>query len=101
MASLGKSVKKSFEKRTISSTLFGILVSTMTTVAPMLLVMGGIIALYLLLDYKSVVYSECVLFTCSLLYIFIFSLMCTAPFNSVLSRYRIDYPGTFVLPYEF
>lgn len=90
MASLGKSVKKSFEKRTISSTLFGILVSTMTTVAPMLLVMGGIIALYLLLDYKSVVYSERVLFTCSLLYIFIFSLMCTAPFNSVLSRYVTD-----------
>ena len=90
MASLGKHVKKSFEKRTISSTLFGILISTMTTIAPMLLVMGGIIALYLLLDYKSVVYSERVLFTCSILYIFIFSLMCTAPFNSVISRYVTD-----------
>lgn len=71
MASLGKSVKKSFEKRTISSTLFGILVSTMTTVAPMLLVMGGIIALYLLLDYKSVVYSERVLYLQPAIYLYI------------------------------
>lgn len=90
MASLGKTIKKSFEKKTISSTLFGILSSTLTTVAPMLLIMGGIIALYILLDYNSVIYSERVLFTCSILYIFIFSLLCTAPFNTVLSRYITD-----------
>lgn len=90
MASLGKSIKKSFEKKTISSTLFGILVSTLTTVAPMLLVMGGILLLYILLDYNSVIYSERVLFTCSILYIFIFSLLCTSPFNPVISRYMTD-----------
>lgn len=90
MASLGKSIKKSFEKRTITSTLFGILISTLTTVAPMLLVMGGIIILYILLDYKSVIYSERVLFTCSILYIFIFSLLCTSPYNTVISRYITD-----------
>lgn len=90
MASLGKSIKKSFEKGTISSSLFGILVSTLTTIAPMLLIMGGIILLYVLLDYNSIVYSERLLFTCSVLYIFIFSLLCTAPYNTVLSRYITD-----------
>lgn len=90
MASLGKSIKKSFEKGTISSTLVGVLFSTLTTVAPMLLIMGGIILLYILLDYNSIVYSERVLFTCSVLYIFIFSLLCTAPYNTVISRYITD-----------
>ena len=90
MASLGKSLRKSFEKGTISSSLIGILISTLTTVAPMLLIMGGIILLYVLLDYNSIVYSERVLFTCSVLYIFIFSLLCTAPYNTVISRYITD-----------
>lgn len=90
MASLGNSIKKSFEKRTISSTLFGILISTLTTVAPMLLIMGGIIALYQILNYNSVIYSDRLLFTCSILYIFIFGLLCTSPFNTIISRYITD-----------
>ena len=56
----------------------------------MLLVMGGIVALYILLDYNSIVYSERVLFTSSILYIFIFALLCTSPFNPVISRYITD-----------
>lgn len=90
MASLGKTIKKSFARKTISSTLFGVIISTFTTVAPMFLIMGGILALYTLLDYNTVIYSERVLFTSSILYIFIFSLLCTAPFNSVISRYITD-----------
>lgn len=90
MASLGKTIKKSFERGSISSTLVGILASTLTTIAPMLLIMGGIILLYVLLGYNSVVYSERVLFTCSILYIFIFSLVCTSPYNPVISRYITD-----------
>jgi len=35
MASLGNSIKHSFEKKTISSTALGVLMSTFTTVAPM------------------------------------------------------------------
>ena len=90
MASLGKTIKKSFEKKTISSTLFGMFASTLTTIAPMLLIMGGIIVLYNVLDYNSVIYADRLLFTSSILYIFIFGLISTAPFNTVLSRYITD-----------
>lgn len=90
MASLGKSIRKSFQKKTISSTLFGILASTLTTIAPMFLIMGGIVILYHLLDYNSIFYSERLLFSCTILYIFIFALLCTAPFNSVISRFVTD-----------
>lgn len=90
MASLGKTIKKSFEKKTISSTLFGIIISSFTTVAPMFLIMGGILILYALLEYNTVIYSERLLFTSSILYIFIFALLCTSPFNSVISRYITD-----------
>ena len=90
MASLGKTIKKSFERGTISSTLFGMIISTFSTVAPMFLIMGGILVLYLVLGYNNVLYSERVLFSCSVLYIFIFSLLCTSPFNSVISKYITD-----------
>lgn len=90
MASLGKTIKKSFERKTISSTLFGMFASTLTTIAPMLLIMGGIIVLYNVLDYNSVIYADRLLFTSSILYIFIFGLISTSPFNTVLSRYITD-----------
>lgn len=47
MASLGNSIKHSFEKKTISSTALGVLMSTFTTVAPMFFIIGGILFLYL------------------------------------------------------
>lgn len=90
MASIGKTIQKSFEKKTISSTLFGIFASTLTTVAPMFLIIGGIIILYRVLDYNSIPYSDRLLFTSSILYIFIFGLLCTAPYNTILSRYITD-----------
>lgn len=90
MASLGKTIKKSFEKKTISSTAFGLITSTLTTVAPMFIIIGGILAMYVLLDYSTVIYSDRILFSSSILYIFIFGLLTTAPFNSVISRYITD-----------
>lgn len=90
MASLGKTIQKSFEKKTISSTAFGMILSTMTTVAPMFLIIGGILVMYYLLDYSTVVYADRVLFSSSILYIFIFGLLTTSPFNSVISRYITD-----------
>ncbi|MCD7825406.1 MAG: exopolysaccharide Pel transporter PelG [Clostridiaceae bacterium] len=90
MANLGKVIKKSFEKKTLTSTTVGIIISTLTTVAPMFLVIGGILILYSLLNYNTVVYSDRVLFSSSILYIFIFSLLTTSPFNSILSRYMTD-----------
>ena len=55
MASLGNSIKHSFEKKTISSTALGVLMSTFTTVAPMFFIIGGILFLYRILDYSSVI----------------------------------------------
>ena len=90
MASLGKTIHKSFEKKTMSSSAFGMILSTMTTVAPMFLIIGGILVMYNLLDYSNVIYANRVLFSSSILYIFIFGLLTTSPFNSVISRYITD-----------
>lgn len=85
-----KAKKMTQEHNTISSTLLGILASTFTTVAPMFLVIGGILVMYQTSGYSTLPYTDRLLFSCSILYIFIFSLLCTAPFNPVLSRYIAD-----------
>lgn len=90
MASLGKTINKSFEKKTITSTAFGMILSTLTTVAPMFLIIGGILVMYQILDYSDVIYADRILFSSSILYIFIFGLLTTSPFNSVISRYVTD-----------
>lgn len=90
MASLGKTIKKSFKKRTITSTAFGMIISTLITVAPMFLIIFGIMAMYQMLNYSSVIYADRLLFSSTILYIFIFGLLSTAPFNSVISRYVTD-----------
>ena len=60
------------------------------TIAPMLLVIGALMIMEYFLDFSSVGYATRELFSCTVLYIFIFSLLTASPFNSVLSKYMSD-----------
>lgn len=60
------------------------------TIAPMLLVIGALMIMEYFLDFSSVGYVTRELFSCTVLYIFIFSLLTASPFNSVLSKYMSD-----------
>lgn len=64
--------------------------SAVVTVAPMFVVIGTIMLMSQLLGYENVGYARRGLFSGTLLYIFIFSLLTAAPFNAVLSRYMSD-----------
>ena len=56
----------------------------------MLLVILDILLMGFVLDFDSVAYLERELFSCTVLYMFIFSLMSVSPFNAVLSKYMSD-----------
>lgn len=90
MAGIGIRLNRIFEKRTIGAHIVGFGYSTMTTIAPMFLVIGSIMVMQLLLKYSTVGYYDRELFACTVLYTFIFSLLSASPFNAVLSRYLSD-----------
>ncbi len=90
MAGIGIKLNKIYEKRTIMSSIYGMGLSVAYTIAPMLVIMGSLLIMYLLLGFDSVNYYDRELFACTVLYIFIFSLMFSSAFNSVLSKYIAD-----------
>ena len=90
MAGIGVKLNKIYSKRTITTNLIGLGYSSVITVAPMFLVILSIIVMQLLLDGFLLGYSIRLLFSCAVMYIFIFSLLVVSPFNSVLSRYVSD-----------
>lgn len=90
MAGIGIRLNRIFEKRSIGAHMVGFGYSTMTTIAPMFLVIGSIMVMQILLRYSTVGYYDRELFACTVLYIFIFSLLSASPFNAVLSRYLSD-----------
>lgn len=90
MAGIGIQLNKIFGKHTVISSLYGIGYSFIYTIAPMLVVMGCLLGMYEVLGFDLVGYQERELFSCSILYIFIFSLLTSSPFNSVLSKYQTN-----------
>lgn len=90
MAGIGVRLNQIFEKDTLVSDLIGFGYSTVVTVAPMFLVIGNILLMSKVLGFSDVSYAPRELFSCTVLYIFIFSLLTAAPFNAVLSRYMSD-----------
>ena len=102
MAGIGVKLNKIYNKNTLTTNLLGMGYSTVITIAPMIMVIFAIVAMQLVLEISKTGYAARELFACTVLYIFIFSLLTAAPFNSVLSRYMSDviYDETFddVLP---
>lgn len=90
MAGIGVKLNKIYGKNTLTTDLIGMGYSTVVTIEPMLAVIGAIVAMEYFLDFSSVEYSTRELFSCTMLYIFIFALLTASPFNSVLSKYMSD-----------
>lgn len=90
MEGIGSRLSKIFEKSTITTYLIGFAYSSMSTVTPMLVIILNILLTGYFLDFSSLGLVERELFSCTVLYIFIFALLTCAPFNSVLSKYMSD-----------
>ena len=90
MAGIGVKLNKIYGKNTLTTNLVGMGYSTVITIAPMVLVIASIMVMQLMLEISKTGYAQRELFACTVLYIFIFSLLTASPFNSVLSRYMSD-----------
>ncbi len=90
MAGIGIRLTKIFDKHTVTSSMYGIGYVVMYTSAPMLVIILCLFAMYKVLGFDLVGYVDRELFSCSVLYIFIFSLLTSSPFNTVLSKYQAD-----------
>ena len=90
MATIGNKLSKIFEKNTLTTYLIGFAYSSMSTVTPMFVVILNIVLMGHFLDFSSLTLVERELFSCTVLYIFIFALLTCSPFNSVLSKYMSD-----------
>ena len=90
MAGLGVKLNKLYEKNTLITTLSGLSYSMIVTIAPMIIGMLMIWGMSYLLGFKELDYAHRELFSCTVLYIFIFSLIVTSSLNAVISRYMAD-----------
>jgi uncharacterized membrane protein len=90
MAGIGIRLNQIFEKNTILTSLYGFGYSAVVTIAPMFIVIGNIMLMGNVLDVSKVGYVDRELFSCTVLYIFIFSLLSVTPLNAVFSRYLSD-----------
>jgi len=90
MAGIGVKLSNIYNKRTIATNMIGFGYSTVITIAPMVVVIAAVVAMQLLLGFSKIGYAQRELYSCTVLYIFVFALLTAAPFNAVLSRYLSD-----------
>lgn len=90
MAGIGFELKRIFKKDSLISVLSGAAYSTVVVIGPTIIVMATLLALYGVLGYMEVIYTDRELLSSTILYIFIFALIITAPINAVMSRYIAD-----------
>ena len=90
MAGIGIKLNKFFEKSSVTSYIVGSGYSVISTIAPMLVVIGVILMMQAILGYSDASYSDKQLFQSTVLYVFIFSLLGSSLLNAVLSKYVSD-----------
>ena len=90
MAGIGVKLNRIYNKKSLLAHLAGFAYSAVTTIAPMVIVMAEVFVMEKVLDYETLNYTVRELFACTILYIFIFSLLTASPFNAILSRYMSD-----------
>ena len=90
MAGIGVKLNRIYRKNTIATNIIGFFYSTVVTIAPVLVVIINLMLMQKVLKFNTVRYIDREIFSCTILYIFIFSLLTTSPFNAVLSRYMSD-----------
>ena len=90
MAGVGVRLNRIFEKKSIAADIAGFTYSIVITIAPTLVVILGILLMGRVLGFDEVSYLDRELFSCTVLYVFIFSLLVVSTFNAVLSKYVQD-----------
>lgn len=90
MAGIGFELKKIFQREGILSTIMGGAYATLVTIGPTLMVIVALNLMYILVPYADVEYRDKELLSATILYVFIFSLLMTAPINIILTRYSAD-----------
>ena len=90
MAGIGVKLNKIYEKNTLTSDLYGFVYSTFITIGPRLVVITAVLLMRYLLGFSMLGYAARKLYSCTVLYIFIFAYLVVAPFNPVISRYLSD-----------
>ena len=90
MAGIGVKLNRIYHKNTITTNVVGFFYSTVLTIAPVLVVIINLMLMQKVLKFNTVGYFDRELFSCTILYIFIFALLTASPFNAVLSRYMSD-----------
>ena len=90
VAGIGVKLNKIYSKNTLATNLAGFGYSTIISVAPMFVVIGAVLLMQIFLGFSRVGYAVRELYSCTVLYIFIFSLLTASPFNAVLSKYLSD-----------
>lgn len=90
MAGVGVKLNRCFEKKSIATDIIGIAYSVVITIAPVLMVVFGILLMGFILQIGEAPYLDRELFSCTLMYVLIFSLLAVSPFSAVLSRYVQD-----------
>ena len=90
MAGIGVKLNDIYRKNTLSTNIIGMGYGTVVTIAPMLLVIVVIMIMQKLLGFSDLGYAKKDLFSCTVLYIFMFGMLTGAPFNAVISRYLSD-----------
>lgn len=90
MAGIGVKLNKIYEKNTLTYDLYGFAYSTFATIGPMLMIMAAVLLMRYLLGFSMLGYAVRKLYSCTVLYMFIFAFLVVAPFNPVLSRYLSD-----------
>lgn len=90
MAGIGIKLSNIYKRKAIISQLLGIGYSTAVTIAPMLIVIITIYVMMQFLGFSDIGYTSREIFACTILYMFIFSVLATSPLNAVLSKYLSD-----------
>ncbi len=90
MAGIGVKLNNIFQKNSIAASLVGFTYSTAVTIAPMFVIILNILLMGRVLGFNTAGYMNRELFSCTVLYTFIFSLLTVSPFNAVLSKYMSD-----------
>lgn len=90
MAGIGVRLNHIFQKNSIAASLAGVTYSTAVTIAPMFVIILNILLMGWVLGFNTAGYMNRELFSCTVLYAFIFSMLTVSPFNAVLSKYMSD-----------
>ena len=90
MAGIGIKLNRVYRHPSLGMHLYGFTYSTVVTVAPVFVVIGALMVSQIILHCEMIEYMRRELFADTVLYIFIFALLCTSPLNAVLSKYISD-----------